>query len=191
MTTPTEVTGHYASGVTRLSAFALDALFLSFSYGLILGMISLFVNLVSSSNVDLGESGGAWVIAGAVLWAFGYSTFSLAIAGRTPGKGIVGLRVVSREGSPITGRQATVRTVAFPLSGLVFGLGFLGIVTGPEHRAWHDKIAGTSVVYDWGDRSAELSTPLSKWLQRQGAPPLVDSHAESGGNAVDPSNPAD
>ena len=29
-------------------------------------------------------------------------------------------------------------------------------------------IAGTAVVYDWGDRPAKLPAPMTRWLERQG-----------------------
>jgi hypothetical protein len=30
----------------------------------------------------------------------------------------------------------------------------------------HDAAAGTVVVYDWGDRPAEMNAPLTKWVNR-------------------------
>jgi AcrR family transcriptional regulator len=44
----------------------------------------------------------------------------------------------------------------FPLSFLLFGLGFLGILVQREHRALHDLIAGSAVVYAWDARAARL-----------------------------------
>ena len=44
----------------------------------------------------------------------------------------------------------------FPLSFLFFGLGFLGILVQREHRALHDLIAGTAVIYSWDARAARL-----------------------------------
>jgi uncharacterized RDD family membrane protein YckC len=79
---------------------------------------------------------------------------------------LIGLRVTSREGAPLTGRQAFVRALVFPISFLLFGLGFLGIVISPERRTLHDAAAGTTVVYDWGDRPAELPAPLTSWVMR-------------------------
>ena len=49
-----------------------------------------------------------------------------------------------------------MRALVFPLSFLLFGLGFLGILVAREHRALHDVIAGTAVVYSWDARSARL-----------------------------------
>ena len=59
-----------------------------------------------------------------------------------------------------------VRTLAFPLSVLFFGIGLLMIVVQREHRSLHDLIAKSCVVYDWGDRSAEMPGPLSDFLNR-------------------------
>ena len=48
-------------------------------------------------------------------------------------------------------------------------LGLIPIVTGKRRRALHDAAAGSIVVYDWGDRPAELPAPVTAWLrQRQG-----------------------
>jgi uncharacterized RDD family membrane protein YckC len=49
-----------------------------------------------------------------------------------------------------------VRALAFPLSIILFGLGFAGILLQREHRALHDLIAGTAVVYAWDARRARL-----------------------------------
>ena len=42
------------------------------------------------------------------------------------------------------------------LRAAVIGLGFVGILVQREHRALHDLIAGTAVVYSWDARSARL-----------------------------------
>ena len=49
-----------------------------------------------------------------------------------------------------------LRTLAFPLSFLLFGLGFTGILFQRDRRALHDMIAGTAVVYSWEARAARL-----------------------------------
>lgn len=71
------------------------------------------------------------------------------------------------DGSTLSDRWALWRTLAFPLSVLPLGLGFVGIIVQREHRALHDLIAGTAVVYDWGGRVAELPGPLSEFLARR------------------------
>jgi uncharacterized RDD family membrane protein YckC len=155
--------------VTRLIAFAVDAMVVTVLFSLAVAGFNLVADLVVSGRAPSdGENGLIWFIAFAV-WAFLYSSISLAIAGRTPGKSLIGLRVVTRTGGPMTPRQAIVRTLTLPVSFAILGLGLLGIVVGKEHRALHDVFAGTAVVYDWGDRPAELPTPLSRFLTRKGA----------------------
>ena len=69
-------------------------------------------------------------------------------------------------------RQGIVRALVFPLSFLLFGLGFLGILVQREHRALHDLIAGTVVIYAWDARAARL-----RFLARQAelAPAAIGS----------------
>ena len=91
--------------------------------------------------------------------------------GRTIGKALTGIRVVRADGTAPTARVVLIRTLALPLSLLVFGVGFLMIPVRRDHRALHDLIAGTAVVYDWGDRPAEMPGPLADFLNRiQSAP---------------------
>lgn len=65
--------------------------------------------------------------------------------GATPGKRLLGLRVVSLEGLPLGYGGAFRRYCAELLSVLSFGLGYL-MVLAPEQRALHDIITGTQVV---------------------------------------------
>ena len=102
-----------------------------------------------------------------MLWVYSYFAFSLAIAARTIGKGVVGLRVVARDGSPMHGRQGLVRTLVEPFSFLFLGLGCLVMLISPERRTLHDAAAKTAVVYDWGDRPADIPAPLTNWIERR------------------------
>ena len=120
-----------------------------------------------------------WVF-GLAGWAYIYMAVGLTVSGRTPGKSLLGLRVVTRQGLPLSAARASARVVVQPLSFLLFGLGLAGIVLGRERRALHDAIAGTAVVYDWGDRPAEMPAPLTQWLERRGvlAIPREDDPSE-------------
>ena len=161
-----EVTGHYAGPVSRLAAFVLDSIFIWLAF--ILFMFGLDVVLNIFFQVDITRSwqqtvGGVLLF---VAWSFGYFWVGFALAGRTFGMGIVGIGVVNRQGSTIPGRNAFIRTLTFPFSFLIFGLGFLGIFISPTRRAMHDAAAGTVVVYNWGDRPAQMNAPLTKWVNQ-------------------------
>ena len=75
---------------------------------------------------------------GAVMWK---------LRGTTVGGIICGLRVVRLDGRPIDWPTAIVRALSSFLSIIVVGLGFIWVVFDPERQSWHDKIAGTVVVY--------------------------------------------
>jgi uncharacterized RDD family membrane protein YckC len=77
---------------------------------------------------------------------------------------ILGVQVVGQDGSHAGTKRGLVRTLAFPLSFFLLGLGFLGVLLGRDRRALHDVIAGTAVVYDWDGREARFRS-----LAREGS----------------------
>ena len=91
-----------------------------------------------------------------VAWEFFYFGYSWAASGRSFGMAALGVRVVRADGSALEPRQGVVRALVFPLSFLFCGLGFLGILVQREHRALHDLMAGTAVIYAWDARAARL-----------------------------------
>lgn len=177
-----DVTGRYAGPLTRVAAKAGD---LAAGFGLFTllsaGLGYLAVILFGVTFDPAQQSGIQWFLPLAVV-LFLYEWLSIAIAGRTPAMGVLGLRVVARDGRPLTTSHAFVRTLVLPVSALTFGAGFLGLVLGRERRALHDVAAGSAVVYDWGDRPASLPTPLGDWLSRHEASATVDTpHRDSAG----------
>ncbi|MFO7549718.1 MAG: RDD family protein, partial [Acidimicrobiia bacterium] len=161
-----QVTGHYAGAITRLAAFAVDG-FAVFGLFTLAAAAVAFVATLFGLEFDASTVPG---VVSAVIytgWAFIYWWVGLALLGKTLGKGLVGLRVVSYDGRPLTARRALVRTLSLPISFLLFGLGLLGIVLGRHRRALHDVIAGTCEVYDWGDRPADIPAPLTRWIERR------------------------
>src|SRR5688500_15353867 len=69
--------------------------------------------------------------------------------GKTIGKWLLGVRVVSSDQSPLTYRQALLRGFGAVGFGLVsFGLSFVWILWQREKRGWHDFLARTWVIRD-------------------------------------------
>jgi len=163
------VQGHYAGPVSRLLAFLTDVAVAFGLYTVISAALLFFTTNMLGFDWNSAELPG-WV--GLLFyfgWLFAYATVSMLIAGRTVGKGILGLLVVDRTGQPVSGKEVILRVLCYPLSFVFFGIGLLGIIFGKERRAWHDKIAGTAVVYDWGSRSAALPAPLTSWIDKKSA----------------------
>jgi uncharacterized RDD family membrane protein YckC len=153
--------GHYAGAVTRLAAFAADV---GASWGLFtLGAAALgfAIQLVTGRTYHLANH---QLVSAAVLvvWEFIYFAYQWSLAGRTLGMALLGIQVVKSDGTPIGVRQAVVRTLALPFSFLFLGLGFVGILLARDRHAFHDRVAGTAVVYSWDARAAKL-----RWLARQ------------------------
>lgn len=91
----------------RATAFLIDALIL---IGVLVAVTITFALLVSGSN---GQGAGAL----AIIWLLGFFflrngwfiLFELSGGGATPGKRVLGLRVVARDGSRLTGGAVLVR----------------------------------------------------------------------------------
>jgi uncharacterized RDD family membrane protein YckC len=153
--------GQTAGAVSRLVAFLIDAavVFLLYSGGfaLIFFMASLFVG----HTIKASSGGGLWHIIVFVVFALFYQWVGLVVAGRTVGKGLSGLRVTAPDRAPIRPGTATRRVVVYPFS-FILGLGLIGIVIGRQHRALHDVAAPSLVVYDWGDRRAQMGPALAR-----------------------------
>ncbi len=66
--------------------------------------------------------------------------------GQTPGKMLLGLLVVGRDGSAVGHGRAAWRWIGMGLAALSLGLGFLGVLLPRERRGLHDWLAGTRVV---------------------------------------------
>lgn len=165
---PPSISGHYAGPVARTAALTIDMFAVVFMFGMVTAIVNWTIDLIlrRDETYVLAAPLATTLL---VLWTFAYYTVPLAIAGRTLGKAIVGLRVVTREGQPLRARQAVVRVLVLPFSFALLGLGLVGAVFGRERRALHDLAAGSAEVIDWGDRSAALPSPISRWLEQRGS----------------------
>lgn len=147
--------GHYAGSVSRFLAFVVDAAVSAGLFALGLAATSLVVQVVTGHSVSWSRTNIVVAII-FVVWEFFYFGYSWAASGRSFGMAVLGVRVVRADGTPLEPRQGVVRALVFPLSFLFCGLGFLGIIVQREHRALHDLIAGTAVIYSWDARAARL-----------------------------------
>lgn len=161
-----DVSGNYAGAATRLLAHSVDISVAGFLFVTGSAALDYVLKEIIGFNADW-ESAGAWHTAAAGAWLFFYWWISVAVAGKTLGKALLGLRVLTKEGDVLSASRSAVRAITMPLSYALLGLGFVGIVVGKERRTLHDLAAGSAVVYDWGPRTAELPVPISAYLARQ------------------------
>ena len=154
--------GHYANVASRAAAFGIDVVTIATLFAIGDAVTQRILELFLGRSVDLA---GSRVLHGAAMlaWIFLYCAYPLAVAGRTFGMAVFGLRAVRADGEDLNGKRAILRVLVFPLSFLVLGFGFILIVLRRDHRALHDLVAGTAVVYGWNARVAHL-----RFLMREG-----------------------
>ena len=76
----------------------------------------------------------------------GYLVAFTAVGGQSIGKMALGIKVVSDEDLPVPFSRATLRTLAYAVSALPLGAGFLPGVLGADRLALHDRLTHTRVV---------------------------------------------
>lgn len=156
--------GQYAGSVSRFLAYAIDITASSAVFTLALAAISYVTKVIAGREISWNrENLGVAIIF--VAWEFFYFGYSWAASGKTFGMAALGIRVVRADGALLDPWRGVLRAVVFPLSFLALGLGFAGILVQREHRALHDLIAGTAVVYAWDARGARL-----RFLAREAVP---------------------
>ena len=113
-------------------------------------------------------------VGGGLFMSAAYFVFFWRVAGITPGKALMGVRVVTRDGRGLSLARSTVRLFGYALSTLFYGLGYLWIAIDNRREAWHDKIARTAVVYAWDARPSDwflsdaVGAPEGAWEQPLG-----------------------
>jgi uncharacterized RDD family membrane protein YckC len=147
--------GKYAGFASRFIAFAVDMGVSLGVYMLALAAISFAARVLTGEDISWNK-GNTWVVTAYAVWAFIYFAYSWAASGSSAGMALSGVRVVRDDGTRVGARRALMRTLALPLSFLLLGLGFAGILLGHRRRALHDVIAGTAVIYSWDARAARL-----------------------------------
>jgi uncharacterized RDD family membrane protein YckC len=161
------MSGRYAGPISRLGAIALDVFLISSTFTLLIAGIAYLIDVLFGASIDLGDS-GSWLAALALLfYGFFYFWFSQALTGRTISQALVGLKVIRSDGEPLGPGAAAIRTIVLPFSFLFFGIGALMALVDRRRRALQDVAAGSSVVYDWGDRPAALPAPITRFLDRR------------------------
>jgi uncharacterized RDD family membrane protein YckC len=147
--------GQPAGFASRFIAFIFDCVVSIGVFLLILGAASFAASVLTGSSIHWSR-GNTWVVVAFFAWEFLYYAYFWTASGKTLGMVLLGVRVVGQDGSIVGTRRGLIRTLAFPLSFIILGLGFLGILLRRDRRALHDVIADTAVVYAWDAQDARL-----------------------------------
>ncbi len=85
-----------------------------------------------------------------LLWAVVTVAFWVNWDGRTPGKKLMAIKIVTYpDRSNLNHSKALLRyVIGYTLSTLIFGLGFVMVAFREDKRGLHDLIAGTCVIHE-------------------------------------------
>jgi uncharacterized RDD family membrane protein YckC len=147
----------------RFAAYMIDGFILSIILTIlaIISVIAYFAGALSANknallaglmNLDQLSWVTLWIWLGSTILNIVYFTYFYATSGRSPGKMIMGLQVVTSEGGPLSFGVAFLRSVGYLVSSLFFGLGFIWVGFDKKKQGWHDKIASTVVIIRQADK---------------------------------------
>lgn len=168
--------GEYAGFFSRLLALLIDALVISVASFLLLLTTQLILdafgfdcvtdlalacdevtlpNFIRPFAVALETIAPAVTVGFGPLFGLAYLVFFWALTGQTPGKAQMGLRVVRMDGEMMNWPFAVRRLLGYGISFAALLTGFLWILFDDQRRGFHDRLAGTCVVYSWDARPDE------------------------------------
>jgi uncharacterized RDD family membrane protein YckC len=148
---------HYAGFWIRFVAIIIDAV--------ILVVIETIVNIPLRMVIGVGSVMGAAGVGSGIagLWAIlaaqgllllinlaigiAYEVYFLSSRGATPGKMVLGLKVIRSDGGPISPGVALARYFSRILSAFIFCIGYIMAGFDDQKRALHDRICDTRVIY--------------------------------------------
>ncbi len=148
---------HLPAGfASRAVATVIDALIITAGLTVAVAAIAITLDLLSESFRREEFSVAPLVAELFVPTVFVlYQAAFWSLAGRTPGKAVMGVHVLTLEGERLGFARSVLRVLAYGISMILF-LGFLWVLVDDRRMAWHDKIARTWVVYDSGSEDEHL-----------------------------------
>ena len=142
----------YAGFWLRFLAYMVDFIILFF-FGLFIeslfGINNALMNAKSLSELKAVEASANYTMS---IWAsivFGlvyYIVFWVDNDGATPGKKLLGIKIIKSNGEKIRFSNAIIRYIGTFISAFTILIGYLWIIWDKKKQALHDKIAGTLVI---------------------------------------------
>lgn len=136
-----------AGFISRFEAFIIDLIILTIvalSATWLFELIFRFFAL----NLFFGNLGsGQYAPFISSLMVLVYFLYFWTFLGYTPGKLLLGLKIVRRDGSKLSLGRAILRFFGYWISAVPLFLGFIWIIIDHRRQSWHDKLADTQVIY--------------------------------------------
>ena len=132
----------------RLLAALIDGAmvgFLSFMLAFLIGLVAIFTNMI---NTGQGSSAlELLTVLSLLIFSIIYYIGFWSSDGQTMGNTVVGLKVVRTDGSRLSAGRALLRYIGYIINAILFSIGFMWAAFDSKRQGWHDKLAGTLVVY--------------------------------------------
>jgi uncharacterized RDD family membrane protein YckC len=144
--------GRHAGIISRGIAFVIDASAISVTVLLVAALLQSIEGFFTLSGasalvVPARVVLAAMTIAFSAVFPVAYPIGFWALSGQTPGKALLGLRIMRTDGRRMTLSTALLRYLGYWLSALPLFLGFAWILVDDQRRGWHDWVAGTYVAH--------------------------------------------
>ena len=141
----------YAGFWIRFVARLIDSAILGI-IGLLIGLpIAMTASLTPSriENPSLGLMTGLGGVISLLQFAvqIGYEVFFVSTRGGTPGKLVLGLKIIQADGSPVPAGLAVGRFFGLILSGIILMIGYIMAAFDGQKRALHDRLCETRVIH--------------------------------------------
>ena len=163
--------GQYAGFVTRATALIMDIVIIMVTIAVVNALIALPIEYFlrvdpltctrdngapRAMALALCKSVNVMWVAVALLTGPLYFISLFTLSGQTIGKYVMGVRVVRLDGRPMAVTTSCIRWLGYFVSLLTLGLGFVWVIIDERRQGFHDRMAGTSVIYAWRATSNEL-----------------------------------
>jgi len=181
--TPENVTFDYdVAGIgSRFLAALMDTALIMLLQAVLFGSFFLLAKFVFNMDILNGDF-ASWALAilGIIsfifLWGY-YLFFEILWNGQSPGKRMVGIRVIRVDGTPITASESMIRNLVriIDLLPTAYGVGVVTMFINSNSRRVGDLAAGTIVVHDrqvdgFGDLSPIRQGMLNTLVSREDIP---------------------
>ena len=149
--------GEYAGFITRLIAWLIDRAIIVVVFWLIAFIGDFVVGSFSWERESYQIIMNVVVVIVDIIIYLLYYVGGWMVTGQTPGKSIMGLRVIRTDGKRLKLRNALVRLVGYWISTLLFFMGYWWVLFDKSRQGWHDHLARTYVVYaeTWEERAQQ------------------------------------
>lgn len=149
-----EINWEYAGFWIRVGATLLDSILISLVFSPLLILFygtDYYLNPSDSLVQGPADFFISWVlpaIAVILFWVYKQATL---------GKMLTNIKIVdAKTGCSPTLKQYIIRYLGYFVSSIPLGLGCLWVAWDPKKQSWHDKMAGTLVIHDFGLEDNEL-----------------------------------